>query len=55
MTARDDASLSVVLRGANDMMLAEMERSFHDALCVEQRVMKSKSLGVGGGAVETAL
>ena len=55
MAARDDASLSVVLRGANDMMLAEMERSFHDALCVEQRVMESKSLVVGGGAVETAL
>ena len=55
MTARDDASLSVVLRGANDMMLAEMERSFHDALCVEQRVMESKSLVVGGGAVEPAL
>ena len=47
--------MSVVLRGANDMMLNEMERSFHDAICVEQRVMESKSLVVGGGAVETAL
>ena len=37
------------------MMLNEMERSLHDALCVEQRVMESKSLVVGGGAVETAL
>ena len=37
------------------MMLQEMERSFHDAVCVEQRVMESKSLVVGGGAVETAL
>ena len=37
------------------MMLQEMERSFHDAICVEQRVMESKSLVVGGGAVETAL
>lgn len=44
-----------MLRGANDMMLQEMERSFHDAVCVEQRVMESKSLVVGGGAVETAL
>ena len=55
LSTRDDVSLSVVLRGANDMMLQEMERSFHDALCVEQRVMESKSLVVGGGAVETAL
>jgi T-complex protein 1 subunit alpha len=37
------------------MMLNEMERSLHDALCVEQRVMESKSLVVGGGAVESAL
>lgn len=37
------------------MMLQEMERSLHDAICVEQRVMESKSLVVGGGAVETAL
>ncbi|KNB42341.1 hypothetical protein JH06_5395 [Blastocystis sp. subtype 4] len=51
----NDRSVSVVLRGANDMMLQEMERSFHDAVCVEQRVMESKSLVVGGGAVETAL
>ena len=55
LSTRDDVSLSVVLRGANDMMLQELERSFHDALCVEQRVMESKSLVVGGGAVETAL
>ena len=55
LATSNDASLSVVLRGANDMMLGEMERSFHDALCVEQRVMESKSLVVGGGAVETAL
>ena len=48
LSTTNDASLSVVLRGANDMMLGEMERSFHDALCVEQRVMESKSLVVGG-------
>ena len=55
MSTHEDKSVSVVLRGANDMMLQEMERSFHDAVCVEQRVMESKSLVVGGGAVETAL
>ncbi|KAK8812702.1 hypothetical protein WA538_004559 [Blastocystis sp. DL] len=55
LATHEDKSVSVVLRGANDMMLQEMERSFHDAVCVEQRVMESKSLVVGGGAVETAL
>ena len=55
LAEKEDLSLSIVLRGANDMMLNEMERSLHDALCVEQRVMESKSLVVGGGSVETAL
>ncbi|KJE88935.1 T-complex protein 1 subunit alpha [Capsaspora owczarzaki ATCC 30864] len=46
---------SIILRGANDFMLDEMERSVHDALCVVKRVMESKSLVPGGGAVEAAL
>ncbi|KAI6218241.1 CCT-alpha [Aphelenchoides besseyi] len=48
-------SASVILRGANDVMLDEMERSLHDALCVVKRVLESKKLVVGGGAVEAAL
>ena len=36
-------------------MLDEMERSVHDALCVIKRVLESKSLVPGGGAVEAAL
>ncbi|KAK6737505.1 hypothetical protein RB195_019921 [Necator americanus] len=46
---------SIILRGANDVMLDEMERSVHDALCVVRRVLESRRLVVGGGAVETAL
>lgn len=46
---------SIVLRGANDVMLDEMERSVHDALSVVRRVLESRRLVVGGGAVETAL
>jgi T-complex protein 1 subunit alpha len=46
---------SVILRGASDIMLDEMERSLHDALCVVRRVLESKKLVVGGGAVEAAL
>jgi len=44
-----------VLRGANDFMCDEMERSVHDALCVVKRVLESKSVVPGGGAVEAAL
>ncbi|KAK7907664.1 hypothetical protein WMY93_016276 [Mugilogobius chulae] len=48
-------SASIVLRGANDFMCDEMERSVHDALCVVKRVLESKSVVPGGGAVEAAL
>ncbi|ESO86100.1 hypothetical protein LOTGIDRAFT_235667 [Lottia gigantea] len=49
------SAASLILRGANDFMLDEMERSLHDALCVVKRVLESKSVVAGGGAVEAAL
>lgn len=49
------AAASIVLRGANDYMLDEMERSLHDSLCVVKRTLESGSVVPGGGAVETAL
>lgn len=49
------SAASIILRGANDFFVDEMERSIHDALCVVKRVMESKTVVVGGGAVETAL
>jgi len=48
-------SVSIVLRGANEFLLDEMDRSLHDSLCVVQRVLESKSLVAGGGSVEAAL
>lgn len=36
-------------------MVDEMERSIHDALCVVKRVLESKTVVPGGGAVESAL
>ena len=38
-----------------DFYCDEMERSVHDSLCVVKRVMESKNVVVGGGAVEAAL
>jgi T-complex protein 1 subunit alpha len=48
-------AVSILLRGANDFLLDEMDRSLHDVLCVVQRVLESKSVVAGGGAVEAAL
>ena len=36
-------------------MVDEMERSIHDSLCVVKRVLESKHVVPGGGAVEAAL
>lgn len=46
---------SIILRGPNDFYCDEMERSVHDALCVVKRVLESKNIVAGGGAVEVAL
>ncbi|RKP13415.1 T-complex protein 1 subunit alpha [Piptocephalis cylindrospora] len=49
------SSASIILRGANDFMLDEMERSLHDSLCVVKRTLESGSVVAGGGSVEAAL
>ena len=46
---------TIILRGANDFFLDEVERSMHDALCVIKRVLESNTVVAGGGAVEVAL
>jgi len=52
---KNSSSQTLILRGANEFMLEETDRSVHDAICVVKRVLESKSVVVGGGAVETAL
>ncbi|KAI5172726.1 T-complex protein 1 subunit alpha [Nematocida sp. LUAm3] len=46
---------SIILRGPNEQLLDEMERSIHDGLCTLKRTLESKSVAVGGGAFECAL
>jgi len=46
---------TIILRGANEFFLEEVERSIHDSLCVIKRVLESNSIVAGGGAVEVAL
>ncbi|PSC75680.1 T-complex 1 subunit alpha [Micractinium conductrix] len=48
-------AVTVLLRGANDYMLDEMDRSLHDAFCIVKRVLESGEVVPGGGAVEAAL
>jgi len=48
-------AVSVILRGANDFMIDETERSLHDALCVVSKTLESKSIVGGGGCIETAV
>ncbi|KAL0216360.1 hypothetical protein P9112_008544 [Eukaryota sp. TZLM1-RC] len=45
-------TISVLVRGSNNLVVAEAERSIHDALCVVRSLVKRKALLVGGGAAE---
>merc|ERR1712232_85569 len=48
-------AVTILLRGANEFMLEELDRSVHDALCAVSRTFESNSVVPGGGAVETAV
>merc|ERR1712183_27232 len=45
-------TVSLFVRGSSDLVVAEAERSVHDALCVMRCVVKVKHLISGGGAPE---
>ncbi|WVZ26078.1 hypothetical protein V8G54_004622 [Vigna mungo] len=49
------SAVSLILRGANDHMLDEMDRALHDALSIVKRTLESNMVVAGGGAVEAAL
>ncbi|KAI4382097.1 hypothetical protein MLD38_008102 [Melastoma candidum] len=52
---KTSSAVSLILRGANDYMLDEMERALHDALSIVKRTLESNTVVAGGGAVEAAL
>ncbi|KAG2271280.1 hypothetical protein Bca52824_065835 [Brassica carinata] len=52
---KTSSAVSLILRGANDYMLDEMERALHDSLCIVKRTLESNTVVAGGGAVESAL
>ena len=51
---KKQSAQTILLRGANYLMLDETERSIHDALCAVKRVLESNNLVVGGGCVEVS-
>jgi T-complex protein 1 subunit alpha len=53
--AKVSKNASIILRGANSLMLEEMERSVHDSLCAVKRTLESSYVVPGGGAVEAGL
>lgn len=52
---KEQRASTIIVRGANEYFLDEVERSIHDSLCVVKRVLESNSIVAGGGAVEVAL
>lgn len=51
--ANPGRTATVLLRGSNDLVLAEANRSVHDAQCVVRSLVKQRFLIAGGGAAET--
>jgi T-complex protein 1 subunit delta len=47
--------VSILLRGSNDLILGETDRSLHDALCVVRSIVKVPRMIAGGGAPEMEL
>lgn len=45
-------TVSLLLRGSNNLVLDEAERSIHDGLCVVRSLVKKKAIIPGGGAIE---
>jgi len=50
--ANPGKTMTVLLRGSNDLVLAEANRSIHDAQCVVRSLVKKRFLVAGGGAPE---
>ena len=47
-------AVTVLIRGGNQMMIDEAERSLHDAMCVTRNLIKDNRIVYGGGAAEVA-
>nr|BAN37532.1 chaperonin containing TCP-1 epsilon subunit, putative [Entamoeba histolytica] len=48
-------AVTIFIRGGNKMVLAEIERSIHDALCVARNYLRDNREVCGGGACEISM
>jgi thermosome len=48
-------SVTILVRGGTELVVDEVERSLHDALCVVRNVVNINKIVIGGGAPEVAL
>ncbi|MCE4611337.1 MAG: TCP-1/cpn60 chaperonin family protein [Desulfurococcales archaeon] len=53
--AKNPRSVTILLRGANDMLLDEAERNIKDALHSLRNILREPKIVAGGGAVEVEL
>ncbi|MCX8195767.1 MAG: thermosome subunit alpha [Acidilobaceae archaeon] len=53
--AKNPRSITILLRGANDMLLDEAERNIKDALHSLRNILREPKIVAGGGAVEVEL
>jgi T-complex protein 1 subunit epsilon len=47
-------AVTLFVRGGNKMILDEIKRSLHDALCVARNLVRDNAIVYGGGAAEIA-
>ena len=47
-------SVTVLVRGGNDMIVEEAKRSLHDAMCVTRNLIRDSRVVYGGGSAEVA-
>lgn len=52
---KEAKTVSLLLRGSNNLVMDEADRSIHDALCVVRSLIKNKSIIPGGGAAEVEM
>lgn len=51
---KNSKSVTVLVRGGNNMIIDEARRSLHDAMCVVRNLIKDNRIVYGGGAAEIA-
>lgn len=51
---KNSKTVTVLIRGGNDMMVQEAKRSLWDAICVTRNLIKDNKIVYGGGSAELA-